>query len=164
MSPEAVFGVVYFHDITNIRFSGTAGATTSILKRICGKSFFPHIACVTTMWDTIHAERQPRYEAINEILGESELNFGGSPKIFKRMRDDRECALAVLGHFQNLAVSRPVPPTLQIVKELENRWRANGREVSAKTSSAGYEISQNMAELSLMPGRLGSRFLCCVVM
>ncbi|KAK3366189.1 P-loop containing nucleoside triphosphate hydrolase protein, partial [Lasiosphaeria ovina] len=59
-----VCGVLHFHRITDRRLMGTSRFNLEMLKTITGEGFSDRVAFVTTMWDTIPADLQPRYEAL----------------------------------------------------------------------------------------------------
>ncbi|KAK0647073.1 hypothetical protein B0T16DRAFT_458936 [Cercophora newfieldiana] len=45
-----VIGIIYLHDITNPRLSGSAVKALKILQDFCGKENYPRIVFATTMW------------------------------------------------------------------------------------------------------------------
>lgn len=52
-SGRRVDGVIYMHPIIDPRMSGAALKSLGIFRRICGESYFPHIALVSTMWESL---------------------------------------------------------------------------------------------------------------
>jgi 50S ribosome-binding GTPase len=46
-------GVIYMHPIIDPRMSGAALKSLGIFRRICGEQYFPHIALVSTKWESL---------------------------------------------------------------------------------------------------------------
>jgi hypothetical protein len=46
-------GAIYMHPIIDPRMSGAALKSLGIFRRICGEEYFPHIALVSTKWETL---------------------------------------------------------------------------------------------------------------
>jgi len=146
MHPRPVYGAIYFHRITDGRLMGTARTVLEIFKAICGPQFYPRVAFVTTMWDTISRPRVERYQLINDELEKRHMTLSqDSPKVFRRLFDDRESSIAVLEHFANLPRdAKKPPPQLQLVKEVLLMKEANvrrtaaGKEIMKKTGSDGF--------------------------
>jgi hypothetical protein len=51
-----VDGVIYMHPIIDPRMSGAALKSLGIFRRICGEKYFPHIALVSTKWESLKGE------------------------------------------------------------------------------------------------------------
>jgi hypothetical protein len=51
-----VDGVIYLHPIVDPRMSGAALKSLGIFQRICGKKYFPHIALVSTKWESLKGD------------------------------------------------------------------------------------------------------------
>ena len=143
--PQAVIGAIYFHRITDGRLMGTARAVLEIFKAICGPQFYPRVAFVTTMWDTISRPRVERYLLINDELEKRHMTLSqNSPRVFRRLYDDRESSMAVLEHFAMLARDDKIPPPFQLFKELfpmkvvNVRKTAAGKEIMRKTGRDGF--------------------------
>ncbi|GAB1318341.1 hypothetical protein MFIFM68171_08551 [Madurella fahalii] len=134
-----ICGAIYFHRITDRRFGGTAKKSLTIAKNICGRDFFPYVAAMTTMWDTIEQGKYEEYEELNRQLetlgGYLRLSETG-PTIFKRLRNDKESCREVLNHFGLLAMTE-TPPQLLLAKE--SRKTGLSRNGIGKTT-AGKEI------------------------
>lgn len=145
MLPRTVYGAIYFHRITDGRLMGTARAVLEIFKAICGPQFYPRVAFVTTMWDTISRARVERYMLINDELEKRHMTLSkDSPKVFRRLFDDRESSIAVLEHFARLAGSNATAPPLLLVnealalKKFDVRKTSAGKEIMKKTGSDGF--------------------------
>jgi hypothetical protein len=52
-----VDGVIYMHPIIDPRMSGAALKSLGIFRRICGKEYFPHIALVSTKWESLKGDQ-----------------------------------------------------------------------------------------------------------
>jgi hypothetical protein len=50
---RCVDGVIYMHPIIDPRMSGAALKSLGIFRRICGEKYFPHIALVSTKWESL---------------------------------------------------------------------------------------------------------------
>lgn len=139
-----IYGAIYFHRITDRRFAGAARASLAISKNICGKDFFPFVAAMTTMWDTIDQKRYAEFESLNRQLEK----YGGHlrlsdtvPSIFKRLRDDKESCREVLQHFARLATTTKPP---QLLLATESRKVGLGKNGIRKTT-AGREIMEKIS-------------------
>ena len=132
-----VFGAIYFHNIAEGRLTGSSLSVLGIFKAICGDKFFPHVAFVTTMWDTVKLRHHANLEQVHKELGEGPMKVRGAPGIFKRIRDDDEGSKEVLRYFTLLARKRPTPPPLQLVREL----RAETKNVGS--TAAGRKILED---------------------
>ncbi|KAK0652613.1 P-loop containing nucleoside triphosphate hydrolase protein [Cercophora newfieldiana] len=153
MAPDKVFGAIYFHNITEVRMTGTGLSVLDIFKAICGERFYPHVAFVTTMWDTIKPQFHRKFQITNTELGNGPMKLKGAPGVFRRLRDDDECSKDVLQHFALLSRQRATPPPLLLMMELRGEIRGEIREVG--NTAAGRRI--------LKDERSGPR-ICCAVM
>ncbi|KAK0627349.1 P-loop containing nucleoside triphosphate hydrolase protein [Immersiella caudata] len=151
---DVVYGAIYFHNISEMRLKGTTAAILDIFKAICGEKFYPHVAFVTTMWDTVNPAYHQRLEIANGELEKGAMRLDGAPEMtFKRRRDDDYCSKEVLEHFAILRKKRYPPPQLQLMKELQGRDVGNIGHI--RTTSAGCLIPQD---------RRTSASGCCTIM
>jgi len=126
-----ITGAIYFHRITDGRLTGSARFNLAIFKQICGEEFFPHVAFVTTMWDTVGGRGRERYDKLNRELEERHMRLvEEGPDIFKFYSDLESCK-TVLHYFARLA-STSRPPPLLFRKQL-------GSNSSVRKTSAGKE-------------------------
>ncbi|KAK3358107.1 P-loop containing nucleoside triphosphate hydrolase protein [Lasiosphaeria hispida] len=132
LAPGGVFGAIYFHNITEVRMKGTSLSVLDVFKAICGREFYPHIAFVTTMWDTIQEKFHAKFQITNKELEDGPMRLKDAPEIFKRLRDDDECSKKVLEHFLLLARKRPAPPPLHLMKELRGDTRNVGNTAAGR--------------------------------
>jgi hypothetical protein len=136
-TPNRIFGAIYFHNITEGRMKGSSLSILNTFKAVCGEKFHPHVAFVTTMWDTVKERYHGNFKITNKELEDGPMRLRGTPGIFRRLRDDDECSKEVLTHFALLARRRPTPPPLQLVKELRGETRNVG------STAAGREILED---------------------
>lgn len=115
---QEVFGAIYFHNITEKRMKGTALAVLDVFKAMCGQEFYPHMAFVTTMWDTVHKRVHRNLGVTHEELRNGPMRLRNSVGVYQRLADDDQLAKDLLNRFWLLARDRPAPPTLHLVKEL----------------------------------------------
>ncbi|THU96283.1 hypothetical protein K435DRAFT_593531, partial [Dendrothele bispora CBS 962.96] len=47
-------GIIYLHDISQRRFTGTARRNLSMLNRLCGEAFLQNVVLVSTNWEGFH--------------------------------------------------------------------------------------------------------------
>jgi hypothetical protein len=147
---KEVFGAIYFHNITEVRMKGTSLAVLDVFKAMCGREFFPHMAFVTTMWDTIHKRFHHRFDVTHNQLSNGPMRVRDSVGVFKRSADDVHFPKELLGRFCLLARARPAPPPLHLMKELHGGARA------VASTSAGRRL--------LNDNRTGPSTGCCTVM
>ncbi|KAK5659176.1 hypothetical protein OQA88_1266 [Cercophora sp. LCS_1] len=132
-------GAIYFHRITDGRFPGSAQTNLNIFKKICGKGFFPHVAFVTTMWDTIKEEKRKKYDGLNDQLEVKYMKLcEESPSIFKYNRTGGD-PKDVLWPFGRLGRTRP----LLLSNELERLGAKPGLKAVRKTTAGKEILEQN---------------------
>lgn len=152
-----VYGAVYFHNIAEMRLKGTTLALLEIFKAMCGEKFYPHVAFVTTMWDTVNPNYHYKLEIANQELEEGAMKLKGAPgRIFKRRRDDDLCSKEVLEHFALLRKKRYPAPQLQLMKELQEQ-DVGGLGLVRKTTAGRLIPWERPREYD----RVG---ICCTVM
>ncbi|KAK0711824.1 hypothetical protein B0H67DRAFT_647168 [Lasiosphaeris hirsuta] len=142
-----ICGAIYFHRITDKKFMGVAQTSLAISKSICGEGFFPRVAAMTTMWDTIDSAKYNDFEILNEELDELDnghlrLSETGPP-IFKRLHDDEESSREVLKHFAQLAKTEEAPE-LALAMEWR-KMRRNGRKQAVQKTAAGKKIMEKVS-------------------
>lgn len=150
LAPKQVFGAIYFHNITEVRMKGTSLVVLDVFKAMCGKGFFPHMAFVTTMWDTIHKRVHHKFDVTHNELSAGAMRVKGSIGVFKRSADDVHFPKDLLGNFYLLARAKPDSPPLLLMKELHGGCRA------VASTSAGRRL--------LNDDRTGPSDSCCTVM
>ncbi|KAK3357921.1 P-loop containing nucleoside triphosphate hydrolase protein [Lasiosphaeria hispida] len=134
-----VTGAIYFHRITDKRFTGTSRFNFDIFKAICGEAFFPRMVCVTTMWNNIKPRRMPDFESLSKELRQGPMDFAGkSVKIFDLNGSDPDVYFEVLSYFAQFPRGNHRP--LQLEKEV----RGNPRLKSVKKTMAGREVMKNV--------------------
>ena len=144
MHPQfEICGAIYFHRITDKKFAGAAQNSLAISKNICGRDFFPHVAVMTTMWDTIEPNKYEEYERMNRQLerlgGYLRLSETG-PAIFKRPCNDKKSCREVLEHFALLARTKE-PPQLLLAKESRRMGLSSN---GIRKTTAGKEIMEKI--------------------
>lgn len=125
---QALDGILYFHRITDLKFSGRDMVKLRLLQALCGPDFYPHLTIVSTMWDRIPNEdvemqcqervvqlrTSPRHWA--DIISKGAHHFP--------FRGDQASGLAIMQHvhqtghgnqlprfFQELGAGRPLEAT-----------------------------------------------------
>lgn len=133
-----VTGAIYFHKITDKRFTGTSRFNFDIFKAICGEAFYPRMVCVTTMWNNIRSEKMAQYEDLSAELREDSMNVAGnSITVFNLKEGNPDMYLEVLRHFGRFARGNHRP--LQLEKEVRNP-----KLKSVKKTMAGREIMKRV--------------------
>ncbi|GAB1318343.1 hypothetical protein MFIFM68171_08553 [Madurella fahalii] len=133
-----VTGAIYFHKITDKRFTGTSRFNFDIFKAICGEAFYPRMVCVTTMWNNIRSEKMAQYVILSEELREDTMNIAGnSVTVFNLNGSDSDVYFEVLRHFARFA--RGNHRQLQLEKEMRERRLKN-----VKKTMAGREIMKRV--------------------
>lgn len=108
-----VRGVIFLHDITETRLSGSQRVTWQILKAICGENSMKNVLVGTTQWSS---EGDRRFQ--NEELREKELydkHWNGIYKSSRVVYGDRENALQIIRDL----LARP-PSLLLVQTEMIN--------------------------------------------
>ncbi|KAK4452184.1 heterokaryon incompatibility protein-domain-containing protein [Podospora aff. communis PSN243] len=101
-----VTGALYFHDISVARFSGLHRFN---IEALCGKNFYPRVACATTFWETIACKEKDQFQAYSDELRQNEMNFtegknGGI--VFDLQGGEAKTYLEVLDHFAQIPNDR----------------------------------------------------------
>ncbi|KAK0711820.1 P-loop containing nucleoside triphosphate hydrolase protein [Lasiosphaeris hirsuta] len=133
-----VTGAIYFHRITDKRFTGTSRFNFDIFKAICGEEFYPRMVCVTTMWNNIQPKKIAAFESLSKQLRESHMNFAGkSVTVFDLNESDPDVYFDVLSYF--VRYPRGSHRLLQLQKEVRDpRWKG------VKKTMAGKEVMKKV--------------------
>ncbi|KAK0638652.1 P-loop containing nucleoside triphosphate hydrolase protein [Cercophora newfieldiana] len=126
-----VTGAVYFHPITQKRFTGPSKLNLDVFKAICGPEFFRRVVFVTTMWETIKPGKLAIFEKLSEELRNDTLDLtgeGGPVYDLKEMDQDK-IDFAVLQHF--MAVPRKNHRSLLFEREILKPGKSNFKKTTA---------------------------------
>lgn len=144
-------GIVYLHRIQDNRFSGSNTRNIHLFRELCGKDSLASVVLVTTMWDTLPAdkaeEREEELKTKTEYWGD--LVRHGCTVL--RQDDGAASAQRIIRHI--LDQRRPV--TLQIQEEI-----AEGMDLhetgAGKVLKEELEKQQEMyeAKMALLEGQL----------
>lgn len=100
-NPELpVSGILYFHNITERRMTGSARLNLRLLQALSGNEFFPRVAFVSTMWDRVpEGAGQAACQVRESQLKESPRAWGdmvrGGSRCFQYL-GNRDCGLRIL--------------------------------------------------------------------
>lgn len=103
-----VQGVIFLHDISETRFSGSQRTTLSILKQICGDKALGNVIVGTTMWNSTNPKKLSE-QKIRENAIKTE-HWIGIHKIIRLPEDDRDAAASIV---TELLSKPPVPLLVQ---------------------------------------------------
>ncbi|KAI0151262.1 hypothetical protein BJ166DRAFT_501402 [Pestalotiopsis sp. NC0098] len=99
---SSITGIIYIQRITDRKMTGTSVLNLKILKRLCGEHFYPSVALVSSMWNSIPNDRINRQcETREHRLIDSEFwgdMVSGGSKTF-RFEGDRASGLRIIKHF-----------------------------------------------------------------
>lgn len=151
-----VAGVIYFHRITDTRFSAAERLNLEVVKAICGEEFYPHIVLCTSMWDTLPNDARGHYQVVAHharLMTLLRSSHPSSPAPFQDLLDGgatymefwgqrrQDPCMEILRHFTSLrdppklAVQEQAPgiqdirdTTAGTVIEQEHRKRAKTRK------------------------------------
>lgn len=102
-----ITGALYFHRITDRRFTGPLRFNFDIFKALCGESLFhSRMACVTTLWDHIRPEKVPAFQRYSDELRKGEMNLTKDKDIgvvFDLKEDGLNVHFDILDHFAKVA-------------------------------------------------------------
>jgi len=133
MRPREVTAAIYFHRITDGRLTGSARFNLEIFKQLCGESFYPRVAFVTTMWDVVGLRGLQRYNTLNSELQEKYFRLADrGPDSFKLNNDPKSCE-KVLRYLGTL------PDASQLSRLLFSEQLARSRSTNVRKTSAGKE-------------------------
>ncbi|KAK1832962.1 nucleolar GTP-binding protein 1 [Podospora conica] len=155
MGQVHVSGVIYFHDIQKQRLRGVDRANLRILRAICGRPFFPHVALLTTCWDCINPKFATEYNTIlHDLEFERAKYLPNGPRTFKFNLDDKIPHKQVLDHFVTQVKSAaPSPlPELLFAEELKKygyQHKNKKRMRAVKKTEAGIQIATETKESQL---------------
>lgn len=89
-----IHGIIFLHDISEIRFSGTQRKTFSILRMICGEECMGNVIVGTTRWNRTNApefqEQQKREKMIHDA------HWNGIYKTTRLFCNDRSAATEII--------------------------------------------------------------------
>jgi hypothetical protein len=115
-----IAGIVYLHQITDIRFTGASRMHLKILKAMCGQNFFPHIVLSSTMWDRLsddcaytEAETREKELVSSPDIWETMIRNGSK---YMRYTGSQESGNSMIYHL----LAKQGPPSMAIVQQLRN--------------------------------------------
>lgn len=132
-----VSGVIYFHRITDLRLTGPASTHISILEHICGESFYPRVAFVTSMWNRINQE-DASYKTLEKGWWQLQQRYSRLGKFFE-FDNGEESARTVLEYFSGKGAT--TRPTLQLEMEV---CKSGAKASSVRKTQAGKRIERDM--------------------
>jgi hypothetical protein len=97
-----IIGIIYLHDITNPRLSGSTLKTLKILQQFCGEENYPKIVFATTMWqDARHAPQgekaaERRHKELERDFWDPMFKFHGG--VLTHPVDGADSARKVVDH------------------------------------------------------------------
>jgi GTPase SAR1 family protein len=117
-------GVLFLHRIIDVRLSASAIRVAELVKRICGKDFYPYIALVTNMWQSL-ASRQVGVARLYELLSHPKFwrDFDQVYAPHYHLSRTKDSAKKILGEFQWYLTQHGRSPSLQIINELVTQRR-----------------------------------------
>lgn len=110
-------GVLYLHDISNDRFSGTARRNLEMFQHLCGDAALSKVVLGTTKWKRTPVDIGVSHEKeLKEVHWKPLINKGST---VRRFVDDRQSAMSfVEGILQNLKRRETMDTFLQIQEEI----------------------------------------------
>lgn len=138
LAPREVGGAIFFHRITEGRFSGSARVHLEIFKQICGAGFADHAVFITTMWN--RPGDKEKFNIIQRQLKDKYfyLNAQSRAPVFG-FANDGSSGKKVLEYFAKIN-SRGKPTPLQFSQEVK---RSGLSLSSVRRTSAGREIMKS---------------------
>jgi hypothetical protein len=114
-----VDGVMFLHRIIDVRLSASAIRVADLVKRICGKDFYPYTALVTNMWQSLPSRRMG-VARLHELLNHPKFwrDFDEAFAPHYRLSRTKDSAEKIVGEFQWYLAQHGRIPSLQIVDEL----------------------------------------------
>jgi len=135
-------GVIYLHDISQDRFSGTARRNLEMFNRLCGDAALDKVVLGTTKWARLSESDGSRREAeLKEVHWKSMLDKGSR---VRRFVGDKSSAWDIVSVFLKRASERRKEIALQIQDEM-----AVKRKIIPETN-AGKELRFTLAEFLKM--------------
>lgn len=157
LGQNPVHGVIYLHSIQNVRFTAVDKANIRILKAICGESFFPHVAFVTTRWDRVDRKYNDQYETVNHDLEMARRSLlQKSPRVFKFLNDGKSHE-RVLDYFVDRIRAEPAPPQLLFAEELRKYCFDRKPKKAVRKTEAGKQMAAESKKVSEKPS-------CCTIL
>ncbi|GLB39681.1 putative 50S ribosome-binding GTPase [Lyophyllum shimeji] len=133
---KVVGGVIYLHDISQDRFSGTARRSLEVFNHLCGDAALSKVILGTTKWSRISADDGKRRE--EELIRVHWVTMIGKGSAVHRFQGDTESAL---GFISIVAHRTAMDNVLEIQKEL-----ALDRKIIPETK-AGKELRYTLQEV-----------------
>ena len=135
-------GVVYLHDISQDRFSGTARRNLEMFNRLCGDAAMNKVVLGTTKWSRLPRDDGSRREAELKGVYWKEMMDKGSK--VKRFLGDRESAWNVLSVFLKQASVHYQDPGQEINLRIQEEIAVERRIIPE--TKAGKELRYTMQE------------------
>jgi len=130
---QEVGGVIFFHAITEGRFTGSTRHNIEIFKMICGERFFTRTVFLTTMWNNLDPQGQEKYNLLQRELERQQCQYLTANQSIK-FDGDTNTVKAVVEYFARLDPTNPAQ--LLLAQEME-KLRLN----SVRKTTAGRFIA-----------------------
>lgn len=131
-------GVIYLHDIGNVRISSSSSRSFRMFRKLCGPISMKNVLLVTSKWDTMKGETDQGALRERELCRESKLWGSMVQQGATVDRFDNDAATAL--KFVRKLVSN-TPSVLQIQKQLGDE-----RKVLADTD-AGKDMNEELSRI-----------------
>ena len=132
-----ISGILYLHRISDTRMGGTAKRNLLVFTQLCGPDCFPHVVLATTMWSGVEIPDGQKREEELINTGKFWGDMVQSGAVVKRLKGDKQSALAVL----DILISRRQKLTLQIQDEIVNKKK------QVVDTFAGKQVDEDLRRL-----------------
>ena len=138
-------GVLYLHNISNKRFTGTISKNLTMFQKLVGEESLKNVILATTMWDTVlKVEGENREKELNQKHWEPLSEFG----MAVRRIDSPESRLAITRELTaKIAVALQVQVEL-VDQHLPLEQTAAGKQILGEIIKATEDMKRQMKDLS----------------
>ena len=80
-----IAGVIFLHEISQVRMRGTARRNTDVFKKLCGENIMQYVTLCTTMWEEVPADlAKAREDQLREMYWKDMISEGAQVMRIRR--------------------------------------------------------------------------------
>jgi len=138
-------GILYLHDISIKKFTGTARKNLELFSRLCGSAAISKVVLVTTCWGTSEQVHEDKREAeLKSTHWGPLIRQGAEVQRFLRVVNDRDPAWQIIDIFLNRIA---IPQKASTHESLQIQIELVDRHLIIPETEAGKELRYTLKQL-----------------
>jgi hypothetical protein len=156
-----IAGVIFLHEISQVRMRGTARRNTDVFKKLCGKDIMMFVALCTTMWEEVPPDlAKAREDQLRETYWKDMLSEGAQVMRIRRESGSAWGAVNAiltrheggLDHFTIMSIQNELVNLQKLLPDTEA-----GRSLRASLEKELEQQKQRMKQLVASAGVEGNQ-------